>query len=93
VRSSVDKFYNTDLEKILRDRGIKTVVIAGTAANGALLHTATGTAMRGLKVIVPVDLMSADLYAEQYTAWHLVNAPGTRRQTTLTRSDLIEWKK
>jgi len=93
VRSSVDKFYNTDLEKILRDRGIKTVIIAGTAANGAVLHTATGAAMRGLKVIVPVDLMSADLYAEQYTAWHLVNAPGTRRQTTLTRSDLIEWKK
>ena len=89
----MDKFYNTDLEKILRDRGIKTVIIAGTAANGAVLHTATGAAMRGLKVIVPVDLMSADLYAEQYTAWHLVNAPGTRRQTTLTRSDLIEWKK
>jgi nicotinamidase-related amidase len=92
VKSSVDKFYGTDLEKILRDRGIRTVVIAGTAANGAVLHTATGAAMRGFQVIVPVDLMSADLYAEQYTAWHLVNAPGSRRQTTLTRSSLIEWK-
>jgi len=92
VRSSVDKFYNTDLDKFLKERGISTVVIAGTAANGAVLHTATGAAMRGYRVIVPVDLMSADLYAEQYTTWHLVNAPGTRRQTTLTRSDLIDWK-
>ncbi len=93
VRSSVDKFYGTDLDEFLKERGIRTVVIAGTAANGAVLHTATGAAMRGYRVIVPVDLMSADLYAEQYTAWHLVNAPGTRRQTTLTRSDLIDWKK
>lgn len=67
-------------------------MVAGTAANGAVLHTATGAAMRGYRVIVRVDLMSADLYAEQYTAWHLVNAPGTRHQTALTRSDLIHWK-
>ncbi len=93
VRSSVDKFYSTDLDEFLKERGTRTVVIAGTAANGAVLHTATGAAMRGYRVIVPVDLMSADLYAEQYTAWHLVNAPGTRRQTTLTRSDLIDWEK
>ncbi len=93
VKSSVDKFYKTGLEKFLRGKGIKTVIVSGTAANGAVLHTATGAAMRGFNVVVPVDLMSADLYAEQYTAWHLVNAPGTRRQTTLTRTDLIEWKK
>jgi isochorismate hydrolase len=92
VKSSVDKFFNTDLEDILRERGIKTVVIAGTTAEGAVLHTATGAAMRGLKVIVPVDGMSAGtLYAEQYTAWHLVNAPGSRRMTTLTRFDMIEF--
>ncbi|MDO9529162.1 MAG: cysteine hydrolase [Syntrophales bacterium] len=92
VKSSVDKFFNTDLENILRERGIKTVVIAGTTAEGAVLHTATGAAMRGLQVIVPIDGMSAGtLYAEQYTAWHLVNAPGSRRRTTLTRFDMIEF--
>lgn len=92
VKSSVDKFFNTDLENILRERGIKTVIIAGTTAEGAVLHTATGAAMRGLQVIVPIDGMSAGtLYAEQYTAWHLVNAPGSRRRTTLTRFDMIEF--
>jgi nicotinamidase-related amidase len=92
VKSSVDKFYKTDLEKILQNKGIQTVIIVGTTAEGAVLHTATGAAMRGFQVVVPIDGMSAGtLYAEQYTAWHLVNAPGSRRRTTLTRFDLIQF--
>jgi nicotinamidase-related amidase len=90
VASSVDKFYKTDLEKILKEKNIKTVIITGTSAHGAVLHTATGAAMHGFTVIVPVDGLSAsEPYAEQYTCWHLANAPGTRRSTTLTRTDLI----
>jgi len=90
VQTGADKFFRTDLEKILEEKNIKTVVIVGTSAHGAVLHTATGAALRGLQVIVPIDSMSAtDLYAEQYTAWHLMNGPGSRRQTTLTRFDLI----
>jgi nicotinamidase-related amidase len=93
VKSSVDKFYKTDLEKILHEKKIKTVIIIGTTAEGAVLHTATGAAMRGFRVVIPIDGMSAGtLYAEQYTAWHLVNAPGSRRKTTLTRFDLIDFK-
>jgi len=92
VKSSVDKFYGTDLEKVLREKGITTVIIAGTTAEGAVLHTATGASMRGFSVIVPIDGMSAGtLYAEQYTAWHLVNAPGSRQRTILTRFDMIEF--
>jgi nicotinamidase-related amidase len=92
VKSSVDKFFNTDLDDILKERGIKTVIIIGTTAEGAVLHTATGAAVRGYNVIVPVDGVSAGtLYAEQYTAWHLLNAPGTRNRTTLTRFDMIEF--
>jgi nicotinamidase-related amidase len=90
VKSSVDKFYNTDLEEILRTRGIETVIVVGTSAHGAVLHTATGAALRGLRVIVPVDGLSAgESYAEQYTCWHLANGPGTRRQAVLTRMDMI----
>lgn len=93
VSSGVDKFYTTNLENLLRERGVQTVIVTGTTAEGAVLHTATGAAMRNLNVIVPVDGMSAaTLYAEQYTAWHLVNAPGTRRRTTLTTFDDITIK-
>jgi nicotinamidase-related amidase len=93
VKSSVDKFFNTALEDILRNRKIESVIISGTTAEGAVIHTATGAAMRGFNVIVPVDGMSAGtLYAEQYTAWHLVNAPGSRKRTTLTKFDLIKFQ-
>jgi nicotinamidase-related amidase len=92
VKSGVDKFHGTQLEEILRANEVQTVILVGTSAHGAVLHTATGAAMRGFRVIVPVDGMSAgDSYAEQYTSWHLVNGPGTRRQTTLTCIDLLRW--
>ena len=90
VQSSVDKFFNTELGPILEKLGVHTVIVTGTTAEGAVLHTATGASMRGLSVIVPVDGMSAaTLYAEQYTAWHMVNAPGTRARTSLTTLDMI----
>lgn len=91
VKAGVDKFYKTDLEKILTTSSISEVIIVGTSAHGAVLHTATGAAGRQLKVIVPVDGISAsEPYAEQYTVWHLANAPGTRRSVTLTKIDMIE---
>lgn len=91
VKAGVDKFYKTDLKKILKARNISRVIIVGTSAHGAVLHTATGAAQRQLEVIVPIDGISAsEVYAEQYTIWHLVNSPGTRRNVTLTRSDLIK---
>jgi nicotinamidase-related amidase len=91
VKSGADKFFNTDLEKILKDNNIASVIMMGTAAHGAVLHTAAAAALRGLKVIVPVDGMSADAYAEQYTAWHLANGPASRNQTTLTRISMIQF--
>jgi nicotinamidase-related amidase len=91
VKSNVDKFYKTNLEEILHKKGIKTVVVTGYAANGAVLHTATSAAFHGYNVIVPVDCMSTAniLYAEQYTAWHMLNSPGTRDRAVLTKTDLI----
>jgi nicotinamidase-related amidase len=81
----------TDLEKILMDKGIKTVIVTGTAAHGAILYTASGAAFRGMQVILPVDGMSAEnTYAEQYTAWHLANAPRVSSKVILTKIDLIK---
>jgi len=92
VHSGPDKFFGTDLEKILRERNVESVIIVGTAAHGAVLHTATGAALREFQVIVPVDGMSAsELYAEQYTTWHLANAPGSQKQTTITKVDMIRF--
>ncbi len=91
VSSGPDKFMNTDLEKILKDKGIQTVITIGTAAHGAVLHTASGAALRGMKVIVPVDGMSSDTYTEQYTAWHLANLAALSRNVTLTKFDMVKF--
>ena len=82
----------TDLEKVLKEKNIQTVIVAGTAAHGAVLATASGAALRGMKVVVPADGLSAEtLYPEQYTLWHLLNAPRIGAQVTVTRTDLISY--
>ena len=92
VSTGVDKFANTDLEKILKAGGTQTVIAMGTAAQGAVLYTASAASLRGMKVIVPVDGMSSDIpYSEQYTAWHLANAPLVSRNVTLTKLELIKF--
>ncbi|MBU0944634.1 MAG: cysteine hydrolase [Proteobacteria bacterium] len=90
VNSSVDKFWKTDLEMILAEQKIDNVIITGTAAHGAVMHTATAAGFRGMGVILPVDCLSAeDLYTEQATVQLLKTGPGTRKQITLTSSQLI----
>ena len=92
VLSGPDKFLNTDLDKILKDKGIKTVIAVGTASNGAVLYTASGAAFRGMNVVIPVDGMSAvDPIAEYATVLDAMTAPGLSAKTTLTRSDMIKF--
>jgi len=87
-----DKFVGLDLEGILKSKNIKTLIAVGTAAEGAVLHTAAGAAFRGFDVVVPVDAMaSTNIYAEAYTAWHLANAPRLADRVKLTRAELIKY--
>jgi len=91
VTSGPDKFLGTELEKILKERNIKTVIVTGTAAHGAVICTAGGAALRGMKVVIPVDGISAEsLYPEQYTVWHLLNAPRVSTMTTVTKTEMIQ---
>jgi len=92
VQSGANKFIDTDLEKILSAKHIKTVIVTGTASEGAVLNTAAYAALKGMNVILPVDGMSStDPYAEQYVAWHFANAPGVSAKTTLTTIDEIKF--
>ena len=85
-----DKFINSDLEKTLKDKGIKTVVAMGTQAQTSVLHTGSTAALKGFKVIVPVDGMSGDtVFPELYTAWHLSTAARISANVTLTKFDMI----
>jgi nicotinamidase-related amidase len=87
-----DKFVNSDLEATLKQKGIKTVIAMGTQAQTSVLHTASSAALRGFRVIVPVDAMSADnVFPELYTAWHLANAARISNQVTLTKLSSISY--
>ena len=87
-----DKFINSDLEKTLKAKGIKTVVAMGTQAQTSVLHTGGEAALRGFNVIVPVDGMSGDeVFPELYTAWHLATAARISAKTTLTSFDMMKF--
>jgi nicotinamidase-related amidase len=92
VKSGVDKFYKTNLEQILKDKKIQTVITVGTAAHGAILYTASEAVLRGFKVIVPVDGVSADnTYIEQYVTYNFTSAPIISGKVTLTSIDMMKF--
>ena len=92
VQSGPNKFRNTELEKILKDKGITTLIITGTAANGAVLSTAIGATLRGFTVIAPVDgLSSVEAYADLSTVYTFTTAPALVGKSTLTRSGIIKF--
>jgi len=94
VKTSVNKFFGTKLDEYLKARNIKTVIVCGTTAFGAVLHTATGAAQYGYKVILPVDCVpGGSLYEEQAAVWSLINGPGTMRVLTATTLDAIKIEK
>lgn len=92
-KTVANKFVRTDLEKILKDKGITTVIPIGTAAHGAVLYTGSEAAFRQFKVVLPVDGASSEnLFAEQAVAWLFAKAPGVSNQSTLTRFDMIKFQ-
>ena len=68
------------------------MIVGGTAAHGAVIHTADEAAFRDLSVVVPVDIMSAENpFIEQYVAYHFTSAPRVAPATTLTRVGMIRF--
>jgi nicotinamidase-related amidase len=92
VNAHANKFQGTDLEKILKDKGVKTVIVTGVNANGAVLYTASEAAFLGFKVIDPIDCSSAENeYIEQYVVYNFAHAPLVSGMVTLTAADMIKF--
>jgi nicotinamidase-related amidase len=90
VSSGPDKFLNTNLDAMLKERGIKTVIMTGTAVNGAIMNTAAQAGLRGYQVVLPEDGFSGNtLYNEQAVVVSLLTGPTLVDRTTLSRGDLI----
>jgi nicotinamidase-related amidase len=101
VRSSADKFFNTDLAERLE--GMRYAVVVGTAANGAVVYTSFGCCARGLTVVVPEDgIASRDPFSTFVARYQLLDQPGFQNKgneplkakaVTLSRTDLITFGK
>jgi nicotinamidase-related amidase len=90
-----DKFLGNDLDQRLKARGVKTVILCGTSAQGVGLGTGSGAAQRGYSVVYPVDCVrSESAFREAYAAWHMAGGgpPVTTKWVTVTRSDMITFE-
>ena len=89
-----DKYLGSDLDQRLKARGIKTVIITGTSAQGVGIGTGSASAQRGYDVIYPIDGVSSEsAFREMYAAWHMGGGgpPVTTKWVTVTRSDMIKF--
>ena len=89
-----DKFLGSTLDPILKQAGIKTVIICGNSFQGATVGTGQEAAQRGYKVIVPVDCSAGeDVYHEQYAAFQLAKGGpiGITSNVTLTRTRMVKF--
>ena len=102
VTTRADKFYQTNLDQLLKDHGVQTAVIVGSASNGAVLYTAFSANLRGYTVVVAQDGISAEPeFATTLTRYQLLNQPGFANadnkpldpmHVTLSTTDLITFK-
>ena len=96
-----DRFFSTDLDNVLKAKGITTVIPTGWKVSGSILYTSVGATLRGYTVVVPADTTNAPtdyeipigIYAmlNQVSA-NAANEPLKPRATTLSRSDLIRFE-
>lgn len=96
-----DRFYNTDLDKTLKAKGITTLILAGWKVSGSVTYTSVGATLRGYTVVVPVDASldatDYEIAIGQFQILHqhsanAANEPLKGKAATLSRTDLIAFK-
>ena len=95
VTSFVDKFIlrdkDTGLQKMLKDKGIKTLIPVGVTSHNGVLFTSVSAALRGFDVVVPVDGMAGNnAYEDQLTAYTLTSS--IVYKVTLTSIDMMKFQ-
>ena len=87
-KRTYDAFFGTDLNILLRQKGVRNLVIAGTVANICVLHTAGSARLRGYEIVVPQDAISALTPFDQAATLRQVSF---LYQGTITRSEGIHF--
>lgn len=90
-----DKFTGGELQTILKDKGIKTLVITGASTNAAVLYTATTAArMHRYNVVIPLDgVVAASKYEQEYSIHQFTVLPSEANKLfQFTNMGLITFK-
>ena len=72
-KRTYDAFFSTDLDLLLRQKGIRSLVIAGTVSNICVLHTAGSARLRGYEIIVAADTISSLTPFDQAAAFRQIS--------------------
>ena len=96
-----DRFYNTDLDKALKAKGIATLILTGWKVSGSVTYTSVGATLRGYTVVVPIDTTSDateyEIVIGQYqilnqNSSNAANEPLKAKASTLSRTDLVTFE-
>ena len=88
-KPSYDAFYSTPLDHVLRARSIKTLILTGLLGNICVQCTAIGAAMRGYKLILPVDAIFTISEFDHVAALRFMNSI---LKAVLTTTDRIRFR-
>ena len=101
VNTAQDRFYNTDLDKALKAKGITTTIMVGWRVSGSVAYSSVGATVRGYTVVIPVDTTAAATDYEQVIGFYnilnqlnanLTNQPLKPNASTLSRTDMITFQ-
>jgi nicotinamidase-related amidase len=101
INTAQDRFYNTDLDKALKAKGITTIIMVGWKISGSLTYTSVGATLRDYTVVIPVDTTAATTDYEQVIGFYQIlnqgngnlrNDPLKPKAPTLSRTDLITFQ-
>ncbi len=101
INVAQDRFYNTDLDKQLKAKGITTLILVGWKISGSVTYTSVGAMARDYTVVIPVDTTSAASDYETTIGFYnvlnsgnanLPNQPLKKGAVTLSRTDLITFQ-
>jgi Isochorismatase family len=101
VCTAQDRFYNTDLDKDLKAKGITTIIMAGWKVSGSVAYSSVGATVRGYTGVIPVDTTAATTDYEQTIGFYnilnqrggnLTNQPLKPNAPTLSRTDMITFQ-
>src|SRR6476620_8729872 len=101
VNTAQDRFYNTDLDKLLKAKGITTMIMVGWKISGSVTYTSVGAMIRDYTVVIPVDTTAASTDYETAIGFYnvlnsgnanLANEPLKPKSVTLSRTDLIAFQ-